>query len=82
MAAEPSVLGAKIKFWRDNTPSEYQTLRRLEDIDQFPDYENRNEYKLFIDGLRREFEHEIPGLVWIARGGDIWDVFFEQRFLF
>ena len=23
MAAEPSVLGAKIKFWQDNTPSEY-----------------------------------------------------------
>ena len=26
MAAEPSVLGAKIKFWQDNTPSEYHTL--------------------------------------------------------
>ena len=23
MAAEPSILGAKIKFWQDNTPSEY-----------------------------------------------------------
>ena len=33
MAAEPSVLGAKIKFWQDNTPSEYHTLYRLEDID-------------------------------------------------
>jgi hypothetical protein len=31
MAAEPSVLGAKIKFWQDNTPSEYHTLYRLED---------------------------------------------------
>jgi uroporphyrinogen decarboxylase len=39
MAAEPSVLGAKIKFWQDNTPSEYHTLYRLEDIDQFPEYE-------------------------------------------
>ena len=39
MAAEPSVLGAKIKFWADNTPSECQTLRRLEDIDEFPPYE-------------------------------------------
>ena len=36
MAAEPSVLGAKIKFWQDNTPSEYHTLYRLEDIDKFP----------------------------------------------
>ena len=39
MAAEPSVLGAKIKFWQDNTPSEYHTLYRLEDIDNFPEYE-------------------------------------------
>ena len=39
MAAEPSILGSKIKFWQDNTPSEYHTLYRLEDIDNFPDYE-------------------------------------------
>ena len=31
MAAEPSILGAKIKFWQDNTPSEYHRLDRLED---------------------------------------------------
>ena len=39
MAAEPSALGAKIKFWSDNTPSEYHTLYHLEDIDNFPPYE-------------------------------------------
>jgi hypothetical protein len=39
MAAEPSALGAKIKFWSNNTPSEYHTLFHLEDIDLFPDYE-------------------------------------------
>ncbi len=39
MAAEPSALGAKIKFWADNTPSEYHTLYRIEDIEQFPEYE-------------------------------------------
>ena len=39
MAAEPSVLGAKIKFWPDNTPSEVQTLRRLADLDALADYE-------------------------------------------
>jgi addiction module HigA family antidote len=39
MAAEPSVLGAKIKFWKDNTPSEYHTLYHLEDMDNFPEYE-------------------------------------------
>ena len=39
MAAEPSALGAKIKFWQDNTPSEYHTLFHIEDMEHFPDYE-------------------------------------------
>ena len=39
MAAEPSALGAKIKFWQNNTPSEYNTLYRIEDIDLWPEYE-------------------------------------------
>jgi uroporphyrinogen decarboxylase len=39
MAAEPSVFGTKIKFWQDATPSESHTLYRLEDIDQFPEYD-------------------------------------------
>jgi MtaA/CmuA family methyltransferase len=39
MAAEPSALGAKIKFWQDNTPSEYHTLYNIEDIEKFPEYE-------------------------------------------
>ena len=39
MAAEPSALGSKIKFWQDNTPSEYHTLYHIEDIDNWPDYE-------------------------------------------
>jgi uroporphyrinogen-III decarboxylase len=39
MAAEPSALGSKIKFWQDNTPSEYHTLYRIEDIENWPDYE-------------------------------------------
>jgi len=43
MAAEPSALGSKIKFWQDNTPSEYHTLYHLEDIDLFPDYEVLND---------------------------------------
>lgn len=48
---------------------------------QFPDWTDRHAYKLFVEGLRREFEDLLPGLVWLARGGDIWDVFREQRFL-
>jgi len=43
MAAEPSALGCKIKFWQDNTPSEYHTLYHLEDIDKFPEYEVEND---------------------------------------
>ena len=39
MAAEPSALGVKIKFWQDNTPSEYRTLLNIEDIEHFPEYD-------------------------------------------
>jgi uroporphyrinogen decarboxylase len=43
MAAEPSALGAKIKFWQDNTPSEYHTLYHIEDLEKFPEYEVEND---------------------------------------
>jgi len=43
MAAEPSALGSKIKFWHDNTPSEYHTLFHIEDIESFPEYEVEND---------------------------------------
>ena len=43
MAAEPSALGAKIKFWQDNTPSEYHTLFHIEDMENWPDYEVRSD---------------------------------------
>jgi hypothetical protein len=55
--------------------------QRIPQVNQFPPYESRSEYKLFVEGLRLEFEDVIPGLRWIARGGDIWDVFFKERFL-
>jgi hypothetical protein len=48
---------------------------------QFPDWNDRSAFKMFVQGLRLEFESHLPGLVWLARGGDIWDVFREQRFL-
>jgi MtaA/CmuA family methyltransferase len=38
MAAEPSVLGAKIKFWHDNTTSELPVLFHLDDIDRLPEW--------------------------------------------
>jgi len=43
MAAEPSALGAKIKFWQDNTPSACHTLFEIEDIEKFPEYEVEND---------------------------------------
>lgn len=43
MAAEPSALGSKIKFWQDNTPSEYHTLYNIEDLEKFPEYEVEND---------------------------------------
>jgi MtaA/CmuA family methyltransferase len=43
MAAEPSALGAKIKFWQDNTPSEYHTLYNIEDLEKWPEYEVDND---------------------------------------
>jgi uroporphyrinogen decarboxylase len=39
MAAEPSALGAKIKFWPRNTPSELPMLFAIEDVDRLPEYE-------------------------------------------
>ena len=39
MAAEPSALGAKIKFWDDNTPSEYHNLFSIDDVDKLHKYE-------------------------------------------
>lgn len=39
MAAEPSALGAKIKFWPGNTPSECATLVDIEDLERMPPYE-------------------------------------------
>lgn len=34
MAAEPSALGAKIRFWENNTPSEVEMLHDLDDLDK------------------------------------------------
>lgn len=39
MAAEPSALGAKIKFWKDNTPSEVENLHHPEDLEIIANYD-------------------------------------------
>ncbi len=43
MAAEPSALGTKIKFWENNTPSEVENLHSLDDIDKISNYEINND---------------------------------------
>jgi len=43
MAAEPSALGARIKFWPDNTPSTSHTLYRIEDLENWPATEVEND---------------------------------------
>jgi uroporphyrinogen decarboxylase len=43
MAAEPSALGAKIKFWPHNPPSECPLLLRLEDVAALPKYDVEND---------------------------------------
>jgi len=43
MAAEPSALGSKIKFWQDNTPGEDHTLFHLEDLDRISGYQVEND---------------------------------------
>ena len=58
MAAEPSALGAKIKFWEDNTPSEYHTLYNLEDIDKFPEYEVENDAFMAMTLHRMKMEKQ------------------------
>ena len=84
MAAEPSVLGSKIKFWQDNTPSEYHTLYRLEDIDQFPEYEVeadafaaltlhrgiRSRHDAFHDRSGGEFRRRAQADRFVHEGGD------------
>ena len=58
MAAEPSVLGCKIKFWEDNTPSEYHTLYHIEDIDSFPEYEVENDAFMALTLHRMKMEKQ------------------------
>jgi uroporphyrinogen-III decarboxylase len=39
MAAEPSALGAKIRFWTENTPSEVENLYNMADIEKIMQYD-------------------------------------------
>jgi len=43
MAAEPSILGAKMKFWPNNTPSCVESLHHLEDLSLISNYDVEND---------------------------------------
>ena len=36
MAAEPSALGSRIRFWQHNAPGQYPVLHRIEDMEKLP----------------------------------------------
>jgi uroporphyrinogen decarboxylase len=74
MAAEPSALGAPMKFWVGNTPSVEPSLRQLEDVDALEGYdvESNGFAALTLHQMRRlaprirELGHVLPMLT--ARG--------------
>jgi len=50
-------------------------------VSDFPPFREREAYKAYLVALRERISPLIPGLVWIADGRDIWDVFRAERFL-
>jgi len=74
MAAEPSVLGARLKFWDTNTPSIVPSLRHLDDVDSLEGYDIESDgfAALTLHQMRRirprvlERGHVLP--VAVARG--------------
>lgn len=47
----------------------------------FPDFRDRSSWRMYLDELRMEACVHIPGLVWLKEGRDVWEVFFDERFL-
>lgn len=51
------------------------------DLRDFPSFRDRPAFRAFLADLRRRVSALIPNLHWIADGRDIWQVFFDERFL-
>jgi uroporphyrinogen decarboxylase len=58
MAAEPSALGAKIRFWEDNTPSEVPTLRRLDDVESLAEYDVESDGMMALTLFRMKMQKQ------------------------
>ncbi|MGY3615626.1 hypothetical protein ACVJGD_001822 [Bradyrhizobium sp. USDA 10063] len=48
---------------------------------EFPDFRDRPKWKHFLDQLSVEATAHIPQLIWLKDGRDVWEVFFDERFL-
>ncbi|MCK1593341.1 hypothetical protein [Bradyrhizobium sp. 164] len=48
---------------------------------EFPDFRDRPKWKRYLERLSTEAVATIPQLVWLKDGRDIWEVFFDERFL-
>lgn len=53
----------------------------IPEIEDFPAWEDRPAYKAFVLSLAGRARRAIPGLVWIADGRDVWDIYEAKRFL-
>jgi hypothetical protein len=47
----------------------------------FPDFRDRENWKRFLEQLRATAALHIPQLVWLKDGRDVWEIFFDERFL-
>jgi hypothetical protein len=50
-------------------------------MNEFPDFRDRPKWVAFLDRLRATASAHIPRLVWLKEGRDVWQVFFDERFL-
>jgi hypothetical protein len=54
---------------------------RIPSVNEFPNFGDRPKWKSFLNALRSQAAHHLPQLVWLMEGRDVWDVFFDERFL-
>lgn len=53
----------------------------LPEISDFPAWEDRADYKIFVLELALRTRRLMPDLHWLSNGEDVWDVFERRRFL-
>ena len=48
---------------------------------EFPDFRDRSKWRLYLHELRAQVSVHMPQLIWLKDGRDVWDVFFDEKFL-